>query len=348
LQTFKLDKPRNLAFTICSINYLAQAVTLGDSLKLSNSEVIFRIYLVDKLEGREEIKELVPYTLIEIENVPVTDFEGMCERYNLIELNTAVKPFIIDHIFNTDKSIKNIIYFDPDIMVFENLDQIFQNLISSSIILTPHILTPSEEHPYGQAEKNYLLAGVFHFGFIAVSRKSETTRFLTWWKNRLVYQAYSDTVTHYFYDQKWLNFAPVFFEKVLIEKSPGYNMAGWNLHEREITSTDYGRYIVNFYFPLVFFHFSGVKISDTKISSYTNYTFDQRPDLVEIIKEYKKKVIKNGSEHFIAHKCYYSRYYRGIIIYYPKYHWITLYRRLRVKLGGVKRSLLFLTKGLNL
>ena len=40
-----------LAFTICSINYLAQAQTLGQSLQKTNPDVEFVIGLVDKLKN---------------------------------------------------------------------------------------------------------------------------------------------------------------------------------------------------------------------------------------------------------------------------------------------------------
>jgi hypothetical protein len=326
-----------VAFTICSINYLSQAITLGNSLKLSDSSVEFRIYLVDKFEGREHLKECVPYTVIEIENVPVVDFNGMCSRYNLIELNTAVKPFIFDFIFKSENQINNIIYFDPDIKVYDSLSQLKHTLLNNSIVLTPHILSPSEDHPYGQAEKNYLYGGIFNLGFIGVSRQPETFRFLDWWKKRLVHQAYADGLMHLFYDQKWLNFAPVFFDKVYIEKSPGYNMAAWNLHEREITSSTKKAYTINHEFPLLFFHFSGVKGDDSNISTHTAYNFQDRPDLLQIITDYRNEIKANYHDKFTVYQCFYNKFYHGKVVYYPKYHWITIYRRTKFNIGKLRR-----------
>jgi hypothetical protein len=59
--------------------------------------------------------------------VPVTDFNGMIVRYSIIELNTALKPFIFDHIFKTEKEVGNVIYFDPDIMVIGRLDNLLKS-----------------------------------------------------------------------------------------------------------------------------------------------------------------------------------------------------------------------------
>ena len=89
-----------IAFTICSINYLAQARTLGDSLKITNPEIQFFIGLVDILHGVEFDKEFTPeYPLIEIDKIDIEDFDEMAARYDITELNTAVKPFYFTYFF---------------------------------------------------------------------------------------------------------------------------------------------------------------------------------------------------------------------------------------------------------
>jgi hypothetical protein len=288
----------NLAFTICSANYLAQAITLGKSLQSTNPLVEFRIYLVDRLQGREEVRDKVPFKLIEIEKVPVTDFEGMLLRYNVVELNTSVKPFIFYHILKEEPKFSKIVYFDPDIMVFHSLNHLFKSLNDYNIVVTPHILTPSDGNQYVQPEKNFLATGIFNLGFIAVKRSDETLRFLHWWKDRLVHQGFARHDMHLFFDQKWINFAPVFFEDVFIEKNRGYNMAAWNLHER-ILSIKSNNYIVNDNEPLIFYHFSSYKTTNPNlIAGYTKYTFDMRPDLKEVIHLYHTQLINNGEYYF--------------------------------------------------
>ncbi|QCR22178.1 glycosyltransferase [Pontibacter sp. SGAir0037] len=326
----------NLAFTICSINYLAQAITLGNSLKDSNPEVGFRIYLVDKLKGKEDVKDRIPFTMVEIEDVPVTDFEGMIVRYNITELNTAVKPFIIDYIFKTEADVNNIVYFDPDIMVFGSLEPLKKRLSEYSIVLTPQILSPSNEHPHGIDEKSFLATGVFNLGFLALSRHEETFRFLDWWKLRLIDQCYNNSTLQLFYDQKWLNFAPIFFNTVYIEKDPGYNMAGWNLHERKLTKKN-NTYVVNYKTDLVFYHFSSVKVHSDNICEYLTLKLDARPDLKDVIDTYRSNLLTNGNDLFSSYSCYYSKFYRGMTVYYPRFHWVTIYRRTRINLGKLKR-----------
>ena len=57
-----------------------------------------------------------------------------------------------------------------------------------------------------------------------------------------------------FTDQRWVDFVPSFFDHHIL-KDPGYNVAYWNLHGREVFS-DGDRYLVDGV-PLRFFHFSG-------------------------------------------------------------------------------------------
>jgi hypothetical protein len=303
-----MNSKKELVFTICSANYFAQAITLGNSLQATNSDVEFRIYLVDRLEGREEVRSRVPFPLIEIEEVPVTDFEGMVLRYNVVELNTSVKPYIFDHILKTELDIQKVVYLDPDIMVFQPLTHLFETLDNYNMVLTPHILTPSDNNPNVPQETSFLATGIFNLGFIAIKRSTETLRFLNWWKDKLIHQGYNKLDHHLFYDQKWLNFAPVFFEGVYIEKNRGYNMAPWNLHERTLNKKK-DIYIVNDKDSLTFFHFSSYKTTNpSQISQHTKYTFDLRPDLKEVIQLYHTQLFNNGEHYFTKMTYFFSAY----------------------------------------
>lgn len=295
---------RNLAFTVCSINYLAQAKTLGISLRRTNPDFDFRIYLVDKLTGIKDVKVTLTFTIIEIEELDIPQFEGMAKRYNLVELNTSVKPFIIDTIFREEDDVQNIIYLDPDIKVFHSLSALTDKLVTFTAVLTPHSTSPSDNHPYGQPEVNYLSTGIFNLGFIAFSRSTETFKILEWWKEKLVDQGYKDHQRHLFYDQKWMNLAPVFFNDICIEKNIGYNVAGWNLHERKISQIE-NTYYVN-EVPLIFYHFSGLEIIGDNISIYSKYQLNDRPDLADILSSYRKEVLANNYVFLQSIKCSYS------------------------------------------
>lgn len=238
-----------IAFTLCSINYLSQAKVLHDSFIKHNPDYKFIVGLVDRLENRHYIPGDFQAEFLEVEQIGIPAFEEMAIRYNIIELNTSVKPFYIDYFFRY-RQADIVVYLDPDICVYNRFTIIEEELSKSDIILTPHILTPITDE-YKPAEQHFLNYGLYNLGFIALKRSSIADEFIVWWKERLTYLCVSDICNGLFVDQLWVNLAPVFFEQVNILKHPGLNVAYWNIHERKLTH-DEDHYIVNTNFLLLF------------------------------------------------------------------------------------------------
>ncbi len=93
---------------------------------------------------------------------------------------------------------------------------------------------------------------MYNLGFIAVGESARP--FLDWWWQRTRREALVDVPKMMFTDQRWVDFVPSFFDHHIL-KDPGYNVAYWNLHGREVRAEG-DRYLVNGE-PLKFFHFSG-------------------------------------------------------------------------------------------
>ena len=297
-----------IAFTICSINYLAQAKTLGDSLLKYNPDYQFFIGLVDKLEESKVDRTKLPhYELVEVGKLNIEGFEGMFDRYNITELNTAVKPFFLEYFYEKYPNASSVCYFDPDIEVFQPFTDLDKSLAQYSLVLTPHTLSP---YPDGlnPKERDLLNTGVFNLGFIGTSRSAETMQFLKWWQEKLRFECFIDLANGMFVDQLWVNFAPVYWQNVLIDRHLGYNMAYWNLHERNMGFNN-GTYLVNGNEPLVFFHYSGYNpTKPDAISKYQNrYTFEQRPDVKKIFDDYANTLKTNKFEYFQQFRCAYMK-----------------------------------------
>jgi len=292
-------------FTICSNNYLAQAKTLGDSLLTHNPTCHFVICLVDKLSEDIDYRFFDPYEIIPVEDIGIDGFEEMVKEYNITELNTAVKPFTFDFLFNRNDSTQAIIYFDPDIIVYDKLTEIDLQLAEYNIIITPHFFTPVYDG-YKLDETDILNTGLYNLGFIAVRRSAESFDFLKWWMIRLKDQCLIDFQYGLYVDQLWINLVPLYFKKVLILTHLGYNVAYWNLHERTVTSID-GKPVINEDFPLVFFHFSGYVPEDPEqISRYQNrYSFEQRQDIRPLFDDYMKRIMINQHAKFSLLVCCY-------------------------------------------
>jgi hypothetical protein len=299
---------QKIVLTICSINYLAQAKTLGDSLKKHNPTYRYFIGLVDRLDKSDIQKEqLPPYELIELHTIGIEDLDELCEKYNITELNTAVKPFFLDHIYNTFPEAEIVHYFDPDIVIYQPLTEIEKGLENNSLFLTPHTLLayPDENEPQ---ERGLLNTGLYNLGFIGTKRSATTASFLAWWKDRLRDHCYIDLEKGMFVDQLWVNFAPLYYEDVSVSRHLGLNMAYWNLHERVITN-DNEPYLINDKYPLIFFHFSGYSPEKpTQISKYQNrYTFQEKGDVASLFDFYAQALIANGHNTYKKFPCFYIK-----------------------------------------
>lgn len=294
-----------LVFTLCSNNYLAQAMVLGETLISHNPEYQFKIGLVDK-KCKEIDYSCVPYEIIETEKIGIKAFDDMFRRYSVTELNTAVKPFFFLYLFENFPVAERIIFLDPDISVYNSFSALDDVLDSSEIVLTPHFTTPINDDKF-QAENNFLNSGIYNLGFIALKKGDESKKLLDWWADRLETKAFIDFRNGLFTDQIWMNFAPLFFKNVHILAHPGYNMAYWNLHERYLTPG--GEVEKNgMLSELVFFHFSGYNpLVPETLSKYQNrFSFSERLDIKRLFEEYRSALLSKGYQDLIRISSYYA------------------------------------------
>jgi glycosyltransferase involved in cell wall biosynthesis len=241
--------------TVCTIiakNYLGQARVLAESLAKHNPEARFFVMLTDRIDGYFD-PDAEPFTVIPIDALPIPDLNRFCFQYTILELNTAVKPYFLEHLF-THHGARKLVYLDPDIMVFNSLQPLAELLDRYAIVLTPH-LTDAVRDGRKPSEIEILRAGTFNLGFLALANRPTVSRLLDWWKERLYTDCRVDLDKGIFVDQKWMDLAPGYFDDVFILRDPGYNVAYWNLHGRTISLHDDGVQVNGV--PCRFFHFSG-------------------------------------------------------------------------------------------
>src|SRR6266568_2308568 len=197
--------------TICSANYLAHARTLGDSVREHNPDFHFVIGLVDRMPDGLEAGYLEPFEVIPVEHLNLPHWGEMVKKYNIVELNTAVKPFYMDFLYERDQKTDVVIYLDPDILVCGPFATLLGKLRHHSIVLTPHSCTYDNSAANIHYEKVMLWAGVYNLGFIATSRSEETLAFLKWWHMRLQDHCfYQPGIAGSFLDQLWIELVPLY------------------------------------------------------------------------------------------------------------------------------------------
>ena len=286
----------NIVLTICSANYLAHAVTMGHSLREHHPGIYFVVGLVDRLPRELPPAYYEPFEMLPVEELRIPDFAGMVRRYNIVELNTAVKPFYMAYLYERDPAVRIVIYFDPDILILGSLAGLLEKLKQASIVVTPHCCTYDNSEVDLHYEITMLRTGIYNLGFIATARTETTFAFLTWWQRRLVEHCYYRAGSGVFVDQQWVSLAPLYFEGVSVEKDPGYNMCYWNHFERRLSFQN-GRYVVNGKHDLVFYHFSSYSpLNPDVFASRPDkmLTFAERPELRPLYDDYRRRLLAAG------------------------------------------------------
>lgn len=282
-----------IAFTICSNNYLAEALTLGDSLDAKAFPAgNYRIFLVDELTDEIDYAGL-RYKVTKVNDDMVPGFSRLTQYYDIIELCTSIKPSLFKHLLRENPSEQVFSYFDPDLYFFENAERIVAELGVSSILLTPHVTRPValKKQPF---ENVFLNFGLYNLGFLTVRADDNTRQMLDWWEERTLQLGVIDVQNGYFVDQLWMNLAPLFFSGVKVSRHLGFNAAHWNLNERTIMGAS-GRYTVNSRDDLLFFHFSSFDFYPGRLSK-REYTSPGENDRVlnEMALAYKDSLIANN------------------------------------------------------
>ncbi|MCA8901942.1 MAG: hypothetical protein KDA53_11910 [Hyphomonas sp.] len=248
-------------FTICSRNYLAYALTLRKSVEAAEPDCEFFIYLADEAPepGTAPVPNIVPVTEMGLPNLM-----DMAFRYTVMEFNTAIKADCLLDLL-ARRGFEAAIFLDPDIRLFAPLAEVHAALENgASMVLTPHIRQPLPEGSYPD-ESEFLKGGVFNLGFGAFAATPESLAFIRWWAGRLHADCYSAPERGLFVDQRFVDLAPCFVENLSILRHPGYNVAYWNIANRDVTRTGEDIFVNGA--PLVFFHFSGVQPGHPEVFS---------------------------------------------------------------------------------
>ncbi len=246
------------AFTSAAPNYAGKVLALCESLRQHCPEIRTH-WLVADTRDEELLDELKDSAIDEI--MFVDDFSSFGDRawlfrHDIIELSTAIKPSVaLTLLERTDCDL--LLYFDPDQVVFSPLDDLLDTLRSASAVLTPHLLEPYGESKAVQDHEICALRnGIFNLGFLGVRDCSEGRALLRWWNERCREYCWGDWRSGVFTDQKWINFAPVFFPDVSILRSPRFNVAPWNINQRRLGGSFDEGFLVEGE-PLGFYHFTG-------------------------------------------------------------------------------------------
>lgn len=250
-------------FTIASRNYLAYAMTLMQSIAQHYPDAPTYLILADRDDGDSTLVD-APFATIPAEALALPDFDAFAFRYDIMEFNTAIKPYAFAYLRRLHPRA-GVVYLDPDILVIEPLARVEAALAEGALaVLTPHLLEPIDDDRQPN-EREILASGTYNCGFIAIGAHAQADRLIAWWADRLEFGAVSDIAAGLFTDQKWIDLVPGMFADVVILRDEGYNLAYWNLSQRPVSRRGGRWYAAER--PLVFVHFSGIDVDRPELFS---------------------------------------------------------------------------------
>ena len=296
-------------FTIIAKNYLAQARVLMESVERTDPTLQRFVVLIDKPDGRFK-PALEPFTVIDSAALSLPQSRWFHFKYTILELSTAVKPYAAEHLLS-HYNIDRLIYFDPDIVVYSSLvENVLSRLDHANILLTPHLTAEVNDgrHP---DELAILRAGAYNLGFLALRNSEVVASMLKWWQERLLDDCVVSPENGLFVDQKWVDLVPGMFPGVDIVQDPGWNVAYWNLHSRDVVIDD-DSVLVNSS-PLVFFHFSGFDPRSPTVVSRHQDRFDMETlgPAAELYRAYVTSLARHGFEECCDWSYSWSRFDDG-------------------------------------
>jgi glycosyltransferase involved in cell wall biosynthesis/SAM-dependent methyltransferase len=239
--------------TIIARNYLAQARVLAHSFKQVHPEGSCTVLVIDDLTGYIDPAE-EQFELLTIDDIGLPDAMRMAAIYDVMELSTAVKPWLLRTLLDRP-DVASVSYLDPDIQVFSSLTKIEEEAKKHDIVLTPHFTKPLPRDGRKPREEDILIAGSYNLGFIGLGAGETADQLLDWWSERLENDCVNDPANGHFVDQRWIDLAPSFWPDLFLLRDTNYNIAYWNLPTRTL-EIDGDGYRVDGE-PLRFFHFSG-------------------------------------------------------------------------------------------
>ncbi|MCA8101774.1 hypothetical protein [Burkholderia contaminans] len=216
----------------------------------------------------------------------------LVSRYTPSEVCFALKPYVLAAMLG-EAGIRHAHYVDADIRFYAPVDALNAAFAGGDVLLTPHYLRPFPHDGRRPHVLTLLRGGVFNAGYIGVRNAPGGHEFLAWWGASVLDYGKNEPRNGTSGDQRWLDLAPALFPTCTVWRHPGANVGYWNLHERDLSESPDGVWLVNGE-RLMFFHFSGFDADvPTELSKYQDrIDVATCPALARLLGDYAAEVAR--------------------------------------------------------
>jgi hypothetical protein len=144
-----------------------------------------------------------------------------------------------------------VTYLDADLLFYSSPQPIFEAMAGASVGVVGHRF-----HWWAKRLEKY---GKFNVGWVSFRADEVGRNAARWWRESCIEWCYGEVNDNRFADQKYLEHIFRRFPRVVEITHPGANLGPWNVCRHSIVQQAGGHFEIDGDFPLIFFHFSGVK-----------------------------------------------------------------------------------------
>jgi hypothetical protein len=196
-----------------------------------------------------------------------------------------------------------VLFLDADSRVYDDLTPLTQACCGAAVLLSPHMLDPHPLAGLDGPEQVIMRVGVFNSGLLGAGPGAAEA--LEWWASRTARRCIYDESLGLVLDQTWLTLMPLYFEHRIL-RDRGCNVAGWNLHTRDVEwEGDVPRIDGG---PLRHFHFAGSfdprqPQTITPIERLARWwaRLEQRPGAARVVAQYAQELLDSGYPQARSH-----------------------------------------------
>lgn len=270
--------------TISTQSHLYKAKALADSL--SNSGSHLHVLIVDALELHPTQSNVSYYSLKSIQSEIglklISKYQKQPDK-----LRWGLKSVFMMLLL---ESIEQVIYVDNDIWFYNDPNFLFELLNNNDIILTPHFYDTNPQTNQNWLEANFKV-GLYNAGFLGANKNA--IKALKWWSEACYYNIKKSYWRGLFDDQKYLDLLPIMFDKVIILKHKGCNLAGWNYLWYQLNRNSDQSVLIENKYPLIFIHFAETSL--VHFSREDNFLNKEYISYINSLKKYNPKYINKRS-----------------------------------------------------
>jgi hypothetical protein len=279
--------------TITTSHYLAHARVLAESFLAHNPGCGFSTLLIDDSPearlGDEPFETLVPAEI----GIDERERNRRATMYLTQALAASMKPNLLQALLA--RGHETVLFLDADGRVYSDLAPLAELARDHSLLLSPHSLDPYPLWTVGGPEQIFMRVGVMNAGLIGVGGGAGP--FLEWWAQRTARRCIFDEARALFLEQTWLTLAGALFDHHVL-RDRGCNVAGWNLHTRDVQwDGDVPRIdgvpLRHFHFAMSYDPENPQRLTASEHASWWA-PLEQRPGAARLSREYAQRLLAHG------------------------------------------------------